>query len=94
MILRRRALVSRRRQRGVYAMLYAILLLPLTAMIGLAELFNRQHELRNIADRAVVAEACTLDGPSSGIREANNRAAAANQYRFPRPLAWTWSVFS
>ncbi len=88
----------RRRQRGVYAILYAVLLVPLMAMIGLAldvaYLFARQHELRNIGDSAAVAAARALDGSTIGVGNAvtaARTAATANQYRFMRPLAASWS---
>lgn len=78
-------------------MLYAILLMPLMAMIGLAidvsVLFARQHELQNIADSAAMAAAHALDGTSAGVlaaAESARVAAIGNKYRFLNPVAPVW----
>lgn len=87
-----------RSQRGVFGILYAILLPLLLAMIGLAIdlsiMYARGHELQSVADGAALAAARALDGTRDGIDNAREKAAdraEENKYRFLNSERVDWS---
>ena len=69
------------RQRGVIAMLFAVLLIVILACMGLAldlgRVINRKAELQTVADVGALAAANELNGTADGIAKARARAAAA-----------------
>lgn len=87
-----------RAQRGVFGILYAILLPVMLIMIGLAidmsMLYARSRELQSVADGAALAAARALDGTLDDIAraklDAEDRASAA-EYRFINPRRINWS---
>lgn len=88
----------RRGQRGVYLIVYSVALIPLIAFAGLALdlslMFARVHELQAVADSAALAAARSLNGTRAGLDAAianAANAAAANEFRFVKPKAVTWS---
>jgi hypothetical protein len=88
----------RRGQRGVYFIVYAVVLVPMLAFIGLALdvslMYVRKQEMQAVADSAALAAARALNGTRIGVNAAIANAAsagAANEYRFLRPLAVTWA---
>jgi Flp pilus assembly protein TadG len=88
----------RRGQRGVYFIVYAVVLVPMLAFIGLALdvslMYVRKQEMQAVADSAALAAARALNGTRDGVNAAIANAAsagAANDYRFLRPLAVTWA---
>lgn len=87
-----------RRQRGVFGILYAIILPVMLGMIGLAidlsMVYARGRELQAVADGAALAAARVLDGTQAGIARARDRAeqqASNAQYRFLNPRYINWS---
>lgn len=72
---------SRRRQRGVIAILCGATLLGMLALLGLAldltQLYNRKAELQILADATALAAARELNGTESGIANAVTAAATA-----------------
>ena len=87
-----------RRQRGVFGILYAIILPVMLGMIGLAidlsMVYARGRELQAVADGAALAAARVLDGTQAGIERARDRAeqqASGAQYRFLNPRFINWS---
>lgn len=86
------------RQGGVFAIMYAIILLPMLAMVGLAldlsMMYARRHEMQSVADGAALAAARALDGSPAGIAAALASAqtiATQSQYRFLNPVAVGWA---
>lgn len=86
------------RQRGVYAIMYAMILPPLLGMVGLAldlsMMYARRHEMQSVADGAALAAARALDGTSAGLAAALVSAqniATQGQYRFLNPVSVGWS---
>jgi hypothetical protein len=85
-------------QRGVFGILFAIMLPVMLAMIGLAidlaMMYARGHELQSVADGAALAAARALDGTAAGLATAkdNARNTAVNaEYRFLRADRFDWS---
>lgn len=86
------------RQGGVFAIMYAIILLPMLAMVGLAldlsMMYARRHEMQSVADGAALAAARALDGTTTGIAAALASAqtiATQSQYRFLNPVTVGWA---
>lgn len=89
---------SRRRQRGVFGIIFTLLLLPLLAMIGLAldlaVVYARKQELQAIADAAALAAARGLNGTETGVAAAITAASNVVQqsrYNFLHETQITWS---
>lgn len=100
LMLPRRRLAS---QRGVFGILFAIMLPVMLAMIGLAidlsMIYARGKELQGIADSTALAAARALDGTTAGITAAKDRAsdtARMSSYRFlnPEEVSWTNDALS
>ena len=68
------------RQRGAYGIAFALLLLPLMALFGLAfdlaMVYGRYSELQALADATALSAARKLDGTTAGISAALNAAEA------------------
>lgn len=66
------------RQRGSLLIMFAMLLAGLLAFVGMAldvaQVYNRQTELQNLADTVALAAARSLNGTGPGIAEAAARA--------------------
>ena len=80
-----------RGQRGVIAIVFAVTLMVMMAMIGMAldlsRLYNRKLELQHVARAAALAAARKLNGTAAGIesaRQAAALAAAAASYDYNR----------
>lgn len=87
-----------REQRGVFGILYAILLPVMLIMIGLAidmsMLYARGREMQSVADGAALAAARALDGTIDGItraRQAADDRSAMAEYRFINARRINWS---
>ncbi|NHZ62052.1 TadE/TadG family type IV pilus assembly protein [Massilia genomosp. 1] len=70
----------RRRQRGSYAIVFALMLMPLMLIGGMAidlsMAFMRRADLQSAADAAALAAARVLDGSAAGIDNAEQQAKA------------------
>lgn len=84
-------------QRGVFGVLFAIILPLMLAMIGLAidlaMMYARGNELQSVADGAALAAARALNGTADGVetaRESAENTASLSWYRFlkPSPIVW------
>jgi Flp pilus assembly protein TadG len=78
-----------RRQQGAFVIVFALALVPLLGLIGLAldvtQMYSRKAELQNVADGAALAAAAALNGTSGGVTTASVKAgaaASANKYQF------------
>jgi type II secretory pathway pseudopilin PulG len=98
--MKRRTLPPARpaRQRGVFGVLFAIILPVMLGMIGLAVdlsmMYARGHEMQSVADSAALAAARALDGTLTGLMAAKDRARATAiqaQYRFLNNETVSWS---
>ena len=85
-------------QRGVFGILYAIILPVMLGMIGLvidlSIMYARGHELQAVADGAAMAAARALDGTPEGLSAAMvnaSKTAELAQYRFLRAETIKWS---
>jgi hypothetical protein len=86
------------RERGAFAILYAMMFPVMLGMAGLAldlsMMYARRHEMQSVADGAALAAARALDGTTGGIAAALLAAqniAIQGQYRFLSPAAVGWS---
>ncbi len=84
---------GRRRQRGVFALLLAPLLLGLLLCMGvvvdMALVYNRRTEMQHVADAAALAAARALNGTTGGA------AARANFYGYgANAVTWTDAALS
>lgn len=70
-----------RRQRGVYAVMFAMALVPMLGFLGLAldvgQIHNRTAELQGVAEAAALAAVRELDGTAAGVASAVQKAQAA-----------------
>jgi Flp pilus assembly protein TadG len=70
-----------RRQRGVYALMFAMALIPMIGFLALAldvgQIHNRSAELQGVADAAALAAVRELDGTAAGVASAVQKAQAA-----------------
>lgn len=91
------------RQRGVFAVLFAIMLPVMLGMVGLAidlaMMYARGNELQAVADATALAAARALDGTQAGIQAARDSArytAVRSWYRFlnPDPVSWSDEALS
>lgn len=91
------------RQRGVFGVLFAIMLPVMLAMVGLAidlaMMYSRGNELQAVADATALAAARALDGTQAGIQAARENASTTamfSWYRFlnPAPVAWSDQALS
>jgi hypothetical protein len=91
------------RQRGVFGVLFAIMLPVMLGMVGLAidlaMMYARGNELQAVADATALAAARALDGTQAGIAAARDSAsttATYSWYRFldPAPVAWSDQALS
>lgn len=87
--------MHRNRQRGVFWILYAILLVPMIVAMGftldLGFAYTRRAELQSVADAAALAAARALNGTMAGITAARANAQAVAQqhrYSFVRQVQW------
>jgi hypothetical protein len=85
-------------QRGVFGILFALMLPVMLAMIGLAidlaMMYARGHELQSVADGAALAAARALDGTATGLAAAKDNArhtAINSEYRFLNAERFDWS---
>lgn len=90
-----------RRQRGVLAIVFALMLVGLLALIGLAldlaQLYNRKTELQNLADSVALAAARALDGSAAGIDAALAQAgvaAASRKYAYSASVVWNQAAIT
>ncbi|RSZ59375.1 pilus assembly protein TadE [Massilia atriviolacea] len=86
----------RRRQRGVYAIVFALMLMPLILLGGMAidlsMAYMRRTDLQTVADGAALAAARALDGTEAGAASAVLRAASVvNASRLALNGAMAWS---
>lgn len=85
----------RRRQRGSYVVVFALMLMPLMLLGGMAidlsMAFMRRTDLQSAADAAALAAARALDGTEAGITNANLRAAAIINASFSGQTQMIWS---
>jgi hypothetical protein len=86
------------RQRGVFGVLFAIMLPVMLAMVGLAidlaMMYARGNELQAVADASALAAARALDGTQAGLTAARDNArftAVRSWYRFLNPDPFSWS---
>jgi Flp pilus assembly protein TadG len=74
------ACVRRHRQRGVFVIAGALMLVPIIAFFGLALdvtfAYARRAEMQDVADAAALAAARALDGTPAGVQAARDAAAA------------------
>lgn len=91
------------RQRGVFGVLFAIMLPVMLGMVGLAidlaMMYARGNELQAVADATALAAARALDGTQTGITAARDSArftAVRSWYRFlnPDPVSWSDDALS
>lgn len=88
---------SARRQHGAVAVIYAIMLLPLVGICGLAIdvglVYNRSVEMRNLSDSIALSAARKLNGSPSGITAALTAAESiASSYKYRNDsatISWT-----
>lgn len=98
----RNPVVPIRKQQGVVAMMFAIVLIAMIGFMGLAldlsRLYNRKVELQSVADVAALAAARQLVGTTEGIDRATAAAAAAvGRLKFnynSTPIAWSASAIT
>lgn len=101
----RRPFARRRpgQQRGVFGVLFAIVLPVMLGMVGLAidlaVMYARGNELQSVADGIALAAARELDGTASGLSAARDSArntAVRSEFNFinSAPLLWTPDVLS
>lgn len=83
------------RQRGALLIMFALLLVSLLAFIGLAldvaQVYNRQTELQNLADAAALAAARSLTGTGDGVADAAAQAravAVTHRVAYNKPVNW------
>jgi hypothetical protein len=94
----RLAQCRRRRQRGAYVIVFALLLMPLMVLGGMAidlsMAFMRRTDLQSAADAAALAAARALDGSAAGINNADTQAAAVinNSFFGFTPMSWSSSA--
>lgn len=90
----------RRRQRGSYVIVFALMLMPLMMLGGMAidlsMAFVRRTDLQNAADAAALAAARALDGTTTGIDNADVRAATVINASFygRTQMAWASAALS
>ena len=87
---------TRRHERGVFALMSAVLLLLIFIVLGLglglAQLYNRKVELQEVANAVALAAARELNGTDKGVTAALQKAAAtAARFHFNYQQALTWS---
>lgn len=89
------------RQRGAFAVMFAIFLIALMGFISLSmdlsQLYIRQTELQGVADAAAVAAARELNGTMPGVSEANEKAGEVvtrNSYLFTGAATWSSDALS
>ncbi|MDQ1814732.1 pilus assembly protein TadG-related protein [Massilia sp. CCM 9210] len=92
----RLAACRRRRQRGAYMLVFALLLMPLVLLGGMAidlsMAYMRRTDLQAAADAAALAAARALDGTEAGIASAGLRAAqVVNTSTYALTNTMTWS---
>jgi hypothetical protein len=87
---------QRGRERGVFGVLYALLLIPMIGALGftldLAFAYTRRAELQSVADAAAMAAARALNGTMGGITAAKNSASSIAQRHnvsFGTPVVWS-----
>jgi hypothetical protein len=91
--------VTRRREAGVFAVMFVPLLLVILALCGLAldagQVYNRKVDLTGTAKAVALAAARELNGTDAGITSAKAKAKAtaeALHYRyFENGVPFTWS---
>jgi len=91
-----------RRQRGAIFVLFAVMVLSLLSMAGLAldltQAYNRRVELQALADAAALAAARELNGTTSGVDKAVSAAASVAltySYQYSTlPLSWSAAALS
>lgn len=88
-----------RRENGVFAVLFTVLLLVMLGFCGLAVdaavIYNRKAEMHGIAGTIAISAARELDGTSAGVDAALAKAAETAgrlRYRYSRRLAWSDSA--
>ncbi|NHZ92317.1 hypothetical protein F2P45_25405 [Massilia sp. CCM 8733] len=85
----------RRRQRGSYVVMFALMLTPLILLGGMAidmsMAFKRRTDLQSAVDAAALAAARALDGTAAGIDNADLRAAAIINASFFGFTRMSWS---
>lgn len=92
--------VRGQRQDGAVAVVFAVALIGLIGICGLAldlaVVYNRKVEMRNVADAAALNAARRLNGTATGINDAVTAAAAAAtslRYQYDRTtIAWSASA--
>ncbi|NHZ77931.1 pilus assembly protein TadE [Massilia sp. CCM 8695] len=91
----RLAACRHRRQRGAYAVVFALLMMPLVYLGGMAidlsMAYMRRTDLQAAADAAALAAARALDGTVAGIANADTRAAQivnASTYALTHAMSW------
>jgi Flp pilus assembly protein TadG len=95
-----REAVRGQRQDGAVAVVFAVALIGLIGICGLAldlaVVYNRKVEMRNVADAAALNAARRLNGTATGINDAVTAAAAAAtslRYQYDRTtIAWSASA--
>lgn len=87
---------ARRRQSGIFAFMFVILLLVMLGFTGLAmdvgALYNRKAELHAIAGSIALAAARELNGTAAGVDSALSRAAeTAGRLKYGYNTSFSWS---
>jgi uncharacterized membrane protein len=93
------ATISRRRERGAFAIMFVPLLLVIIAFCGMAidagQMYNRKVDLSGMAKAVALAAARELNGTDAGITAAKTRAretAEALKYQyFEDGVPFTWN---
>ena len=94
---RRRRLPQRERERGVFSIMAAVLILVILGLCGfaldLSRTYNRKSELQTAADAIALAAAAELDGTAAGITRARAAALEASArnaaYNHNSYMEWT-----
>jgi Flp pilus assembly protein TadG len=86
-------------QRGAFTAPFAIMLVPLLGMVGMALdlsfAYVRRTEMQGLADVAALAAARALDGTMSGVTTARLQArqvAEGTEYSFRTKVVWNESA--
>ncbi|MCE3607607.1 pilus assembly protein TadG-related protein [Massilia sp. P8910] len=97
----RLAACRQRRQRGAYAVVFALLMMPLVLLGGMAidlsMAYMRRTDLQAAVDAAALAAAHALDGTMDGITRADARAEQiiiASKYALTHAMTWSSAALS
>ena len=90
-----------RRQRGVYAIVFGLMVIVIIGFIGLTldlgQMYNRRTEMQNLADVAALGAARQLNGTAQGVANAIATAqsiAVANKYKYKLDVSWAGAALT